>query len=282
MDNEKMGRFISEHRKLCQLTQKELAEQLNVSDKAVSKWERGLSCPDISLLSPLSSILGVTTTELLNGERAGAEAVNVETVVVNALEYGVKAGERNKELNLSLAAAICSVSFLFSIFVVSVVNVAVARAFTWSLIPITAIVFVWIVARPFIRFGLRGILWSLIAFSVFVTPFLYVLDSVIDRLLGADIMLFSIGLRIVPLSVAFIWIAYFLFKKFKTRILLNIAILVLVSSPISYFTNAMIANMLDQSYEQVTVILNTFTPVIVAAILFSIEFVMRTRRPQKS
>ena len=54
MEHEKIGAFISLLRKEKGLTQKELAAQLNVTDKAVSKWERGLCYPDISLLSPLS------------------------------------------------------------------------------------------------------------------------------------------------------------------------------------------------------------------------------------
>ncbi len=77
----KMAQFISELRKEKKLTQKGLAEQLGVTDKAVSKWERGLSCPDISLLSKLSKILGVTTSELLNGEKYGAPAPGVEAMV---------------------------------------------------------------------------------------------------------------------------------------------------------------------------------------------------------
>ncbi len=58
-------------RKEKQLTQKQLAKKLNVSDKTVSKWERGVSLPDILLIVPLSEQLGVTSTELLSGERAG-------------------------------------------------------------------------------------------------------------------------------------------------------------------------------------------------------------------
>lgn len=65
MENEKMGQLISELRKSKQMTQKYLAEKLHVSDKAVSKWERGLSYPDISLLLPISDILDVTIAELL-------------------------------------------------------------------------------------------------------------------------------------------------------------------------------------------------------------------------
>jgi transcriptional regulator with XRE-family HTH domain len=67
-----MGPFISELRKAHNLTQRELADQLGVTDKAVSKWERGLSYPDISLLSRLAQIFGVTTGELLNGEKSAS------------------------------------------------------------------------------------------------------------------------------------------------------------------------------------------------------------------
>lgn len=69
IDNQRFGQFVSQLRKEQGLTQRELAERLSVSDKAVSKWERGLSLPDISLLLPLAGILGVSAPELLKGER---------------------------------------------------------------------------------------------------------------------------------------------------------------------------------------------------------------------
>ena len=69
MNQEKIGKFISELRKEKNLTQSDLAEQLDVSINAVSKWERGLSMMDISLLKPLSEILGISVSELLNGQR---------------------------------------------------------------------------------------------------------------------------------------------------------------------------------------------------------------------
>ena len=68
-EQEKMAKFILEMRKARNLTQKELAEQLGVTDKAVSKWERAVSSPDISLLIPLAEVLGVSTGELLGGEK---------------------------------------------------------------------------------------------------------------------------------------------------------------------------------------------------------------------
>ena len=65
MNAEKIGKFISRKRKLKNLTQKELANKLHITDKAVSKWERGLSLQDISVLIPLSEILNVGLYDLL-------------------------------------------------------------------------------------------------------------------------------------------------------------------------------------------------------------------------
>lgn len=74
IDKEKFGAFVAQLRKEKGLMQKELAEKLYVSDKAVSKWERGLSIPDVALLMPLSEILGVTVTELLECRRLPKDA----------------------------------------------------------------------------------------------------------------------------------------------------------------------------------------------------------------
>ena len=68
MNTEKIGKFIAQKRKEKNYTQKELALKLGVTDRAVSKWERGLGCPDISLLEDLSKILDISIVELLNGE----------------------------------------------------------------------------------------------------------------------------------------------------------------------------------------------------------------------
>ncbi len=68
MDAQKTGSIICIYRKRKNLTQEKLAEQLHISSKAVSKWERGLSFPDISLLIPLSEVLDISLYNLLKGE----------------------------------------------------------------------------------------------------------------------------------------------------------------------------------------------------------------------
>ena len=73
MDNEKFGAFIAKLRKEHILTQQELAQKINLTNKAISKWERGLSFPDISMLEILAETLDVSVLELLRGEKLKQE-----------------------------------------------------------------------------------------------------------------------------------------------------------------------------------------------------------------
>ena len=78
MDQKKMGRFLAESRKIKGLTQAQLAEQLGVSDRSVSRWENGVTMPDVSLFVPLCQALDITLDEFFAGERqtkSGEEAV---------------------------------------------------------------------------------------------------------------------------------------------------------------------------------------------------------------
>lgn len=68
MDSKKTGLLIAKKRQQLNMTQKELAKRLYITDKAISKWERGLSFPDITLLIPLTEILNISLYELLKGE----------------------------------------------------------------------------------------------------------------------------------------------------------------------------------------------------------------------
>lgn len=79
MDHQKTGSLIAARRTELGLTQKELAKQLNISDRTVSKWERGAGFPDISLLEPLADALGVTLLELFHGERTPEPELKQET-----------------------------------------------------------------------------------------------------------------------------------------------------------------------------------------------------------
>ena len=69
MDAKKFGAFIAEMRKENNMTQMDLARKLQVTDKAVSKWERGIGFPDINSIEPLADALGITVLEIMRSER---------------------------------------------------------------------------------------------------------------------------------------------------------------------------------------------------------------------
>lgn len=111
IDKEQFGRFISQLRKEKGYTQKQLAEQLYLSDKAISKWERGLSMPDVSLLLPLAEVLGVTVTELLEGRRLEAEEQpdweQVEALVQKATAFSGDSAEKRLQERHKFILSFC-------------------------------------------------------------------------------------------------------------------------------------------------------------------------------
>ncbi|MDO5110721.1 MAG: helix-turn-helix transcriptional regulator [Clostridia bacterium] len=75
MDCEKVGKLIRTLRQEKHMTQRELAEALHLSDRTISKWERGLGCPDVSLLASLSALLGVNIEGMLSGDLSANDFV---------------------------------------------------------------------------------------------------------------------------------------------------------------------------------------------------------------
>lgn len=87
MDNQRIGDFIALLRKEKGLTQSELASKLNITDKAISKWETGRGCPDISLLDDLSKMLDVSVSEILKGKRLEKEEIVENKEMLAGMTY---------------------------------------------------------------------------------------------------------------------------------------------------------------------------------------------------
>lgn len=100
MDQKKIGRFIAECRKKENLTQMQLAEKLNITDRAVSKWETGKSLPDSAIMLELCSILKITVNDLLSGEVITMDNYNKE--MENKLLEMVKQKEESDKRLLML------------------------------------------------------------------------------------------------------------------------------------------------------------------------------------
>ena len=103
LDKAAFGRFLAQLRREKGMTQKELAATLYVSDKAVSKWERGLSVPDISLLVPLAEQLNVTVAELLQRRRVEEEQrftrEETEDLIRKALTFSAEPSGADEEVS---------------------------------------------------------------------------------------------------------------------------------------------------------------------------------------
>ena len=97
MNQIKIGEFISSQRRKNNLTQAALAEKLGITDRAVSKWERGKGLPDASLMLDLCEILGITVNELLNGEKISMENNNQKNEQL-LLEMAKELEKKNKTL----------------------------------------------------------------------------------------------------------------------------------------------------------------------------------------
>ncbi|MGE4353993.1 MAG: helix-turn-helix domain-containing protein [Oscillospiraceae bacterium] len=116
MDVQKTGILISEVRKEKGLTQKQLAEQLHVSDRTISKWERGAGFPDISLLEPLANALDVSVTGLLQGERIPAAEADFTVRNAIAIVYKQMKARTRKRVGTIAASIILTVFFAGFIF----------------------------------------------------------------------------------------------------------------------------------------------------------------------
>ncbi|MBO5413106.1 MAG: helix-turn-helix transcriptional regulator [Clostridia bacterium] len=112
MDQVKIGKFIAQCRKEQNLTQAQLAEKLNVTDKAISKWETGKGLPDSSIMLELCKKLNINANELLSGERLNTE--NYQEKADENIVYITKEAEKNKKIKNKII-------IIFSIFMLGLI-----------------------------------------------------------------------------------------------------------------------------------------------------------------
>lgn len=119
MDTEKFGKFIAACRMDNHMTQKELAQKLQVTDKAVSRWERGKGFPDISFLVPLSEALNISVPELMKSERDDTKReVFSAGEIRNVLTSASQMEKQNKREARLLSALISPVTVIVALWVV--------------------------------------------------------------------------------------------------------------------------------------------------------------------
>ncbi len=265
MNQTEIGKFIAKCRKEKKLTQAQLAEKLNITDRAVSKWETGKSMPDSSIMLELCEILGITVNELLSGKNVDKESYE-EKVNENLLSLKRK-DENNMSKNVMISI-LFSVPFLVGVMACLICNLAISGNLTWSLIPISSIVFAWAVSFPSIILGKRGIMVSLISLSVFIIPYLFLLSSFLKRK-----EVFSLGAAMAVVSIVFLWLIAAVFNRIgKTSKLVALGITFLIAIPFMFFVNIILSIMIEEPIIDVWDILSVFMLLILSFASFICDY----------
>lgn len=118
MDAKKFGTFIATLRKENNMTQVELAQKLQVTDKAVSKWERGLGFPDINTIEPLADALGVSVLEIMRSERIAETEITQDTAsaaLTDIFEFVKLQRKAERKSIFKIAGGVAACLFLISL-----------------------------------------------------------------------------------------------------------------------------------------------------------------------
>lgn len=126
MDQMKIGKFIQEKRREQKLTQEQLAEKLNITDRAISKWENGINMPDAGTIPELCNILDISINDLFSGEKVSMENHNVK-VEENLIALKKENEEKDKkllsvEILISIPAVVIGLSLILIASYISIPN----------------------------------------------------------------------------------------------------------------------------------------------------------------
>ena len=118
MDQIQIGKFIAKMRKSTNLTQKQLADALSISDKTVSKWECGKGLPDVSLMLPLCNMLNITVNDLLSGEKV-SQADYQKKAEGNMMDLMKENEENRKRMALSIITGVITIIAVCALIVIA-------------------------------------------------------------------------------------------------------------------------------------------------------------------
>ena len=192
--------------------------------------------PDSSIMLELCNILDVTVNELLSGERI--EMNNYEEKVNENLIELKRKDENNMNKNTIIS---------------------ISGTLTWSLIALSSILITWIASFPVILLGKKGVLVAMVAISILILPFMYILSILIKVN-----EVFNIGAIMSIYTLVFLWIIYILYYRLKERKLLATGITFLFAIPFTLLINITLSKLIGEPVIDVWDILSVFILLIVS------------------
>jgi len=275
MDNIKFGEMIAEMRKENEMTQKELAEKLHVTDKAVSKWEKGKGYPEITLLPLIAGVLGITINELLNGERyeEGSEApAENEALVSDIIKFADKVSKFNTSGTM---ITLISMIFILAGFICLLCNFVINHTINWSLYPVGAMLLVWLTVAPWFLLTKHKPVLSFTALTISLIPYLFL----IERLSSAKGWVVTFALPILGITLPGLLIVVLLFSYTKINHISLSAFVVFIFGVLANLgINAFVQNYLhNQNQPNISVTITAVSFVLLSIILAVIGDVHRRK-----
>lgn len=262
MDTKYIGEQISSARKKMNYTQRELADKIGVSDKAISKWERGAGCPDISLLLPLCEELNIDVSQLLGKETVNTENQNGQKEEQRLLQFAEYAKMKildNRTTILKYITIFLCVASIISIGICLLVDYVLTRTLTWSLTASAAIAYGCVIVSVFLMCKSYRLERALGVSSVLLFPLLFVIS-----MHGELTMFFPKAYVIALGAVILAWIIYGVLFHLRISIWYRLILISVISTIYNVFINFYTGTNIDNII--ILVISNTLGITILAII----------------
>lgn len=228
MDSRHIGEQIYSARKKMNYTQRELADKIGVSDKAISKWERGAGCPDISLLLPLCEELNIDVSQLLGKETVNTEnedGQKEEQRLHQFAEYAKMKIIDNRATILKYITIFLCFASIISIGICLLVDYVLTQSFSWSLTASTAIAYGCIIVSVFLMCKNYRLEKALGVSSVLLFPLLYVIS------MQNELAMFFPKAYVIALgAVILAWIIYAILLKLRISIWYRLLLISVIST----------------------------------------------------
>ena len=221
MDIKRTGALIAELRKRKNSTQKELADQLGVTDKAVSKWERGVGYPEVTTIPVLAELLGVSASEIILGQLTNpnpdcnnlSDKRTTDVIVSDTAGYIEQLHAQKKTHSKNIAFIVLTAIFIIGIFVSCLCNFVIDRQLSWSLYVVGSEITAWLIIVPFLKLNRNRFVTSMAGLTISIVPLL----ALIEYLCPIKGWVIAFALPIVGISLISLWIFVLLFIYVKIR-----------------------------------------------------------------
>jgi transcriptional regulator with XRE-family HTH domain len=277
MDNKKIGNFIAEMRKANNMTQKDLAEQLNVTDKAVSKWERGMGYPEITTIPSLAKVLNISTSELMLGQKIDSDTGNSsdpEVIVSDTMEFVEQAHRQKTLITKNIIFNSINVSFLIGIFVCVLCNFVIQKRLDWSLYVVGSEIAAWVILAPFFLIKRHRFVGAMAGLTITILPLLFL----IEYLCPIKGWVIPFALPMVVISLIGLWISVILFSYTRINRLYLVSFeLILFGVVLNIIINSFVSNYLN-SYDNLSNFIVELSCGFLAVVLFVYAAIRKNRK----